>query len=36
LIGGAGFREVEVQTESQGIEFASFDAYFGGIERGQR
>jgi ubiquinone/menaquinone biosynthesis C-methylase UbiE len=34
LIGGAGFREVEVQAESRGIEFASFDAYFSGIERG--
>jgi hypothetical protein len=34
LIGGAGFREIEVQTESRSIEFASFDAYFSGIEKG--
>lgn len=34
LIGGAGFREVDVQTESRAIEFASFDAYFSGIEKG--
>ena len=34
LMGGAGFREVEVQAESRGVEFASFDAYFSGIERG--
>jgi ubiquinone/menaquinone biosynthesis C-methylase UbiE len=34
LIRGAGFREVEIQTECRGIEFASFDAYFGGIEKG--
>jgi len=33
-MGGAGFREVEVQAESREIEFASFDAYFSGIERG--
>lgn len=34
LISGAGFREVDVQTESRAIEFASFDAYFSGIEKG--
>jgi ubiquinone/menaquinone biosynthesis C-methylase UbiE len=34
LIGGAGFCEVEVQAERRGIEFASFDAYFNGIENG--
>jgi hypothetical protein len=34
LISGAAFREVDVQAESRAIEFASFDAYFSGIERG--
>jgi ubiquinone/menaquinone biosynthesis C-methylase UbiE len=34
LMGGAGFRKVETQTISRGIEFASFDAYFSGIEKG--
>jgi ubiquinone/menaquinone biosynthesis C-methylase UbiE len=34
LIAGAGFREIEVQTVCRSIEFASFDAYFSGIERG--
>lgn len=34
LISGAGFREADVQAESRAIEFASFDAYFSGIERG--
>jgi hypothetical protein len=34
LIGGAGFQEVEIQTESRGIEFASFDENFSGIEKG--
>ncbi|WP_348643352.1 class I SAM-dependent methyltransferase [Rhizobium laguerreae] len=34
LMGGAGFREVEIQTESREIEFASFDGYFSGIEKG--
>jgi ubiquinone/menaquinone biosynthesis C-methylase UbiE len=34
LIGGAGFREVDVQAESRAIQFASFDAYFCGIEKG--
>jgi ubiquinone/menaquinone biosynthesis C-methylase UbiE len=34
LIGCAGFHEIDVQTESQAIEFASFDAYFSGIEKG--
>jgi ubiquinone/menaquinone biosynthesis C-methylase UbiE len=34
LIAGAGFREIEVETESRSIEFASFDAYFSGIEMG--
>src|SRR5215468_1072922 len=34
LISGAGFDEVDVQTESRLIKFASFDAYFSGIEKG--
>jgi ubiquinone/menaquinone biosynthesis C-methylase UbiE len=34
LISGAGFNEVEVQTESRPIQFPSFDAYFSGIEKG--
>jgi len=34
LIAGAGFGEIEVQTECRSIEFASFDAYFSGIEKG--
>jgi ubiquinone/menaquinone biosynthesis C-methylase UbiE len=34
LIAGAGFREIEVAAESRGIEFASFEAYFSGIEKG--
>jgi ubiquinone/menaquinone biosynthesis C-methylase UbiE len=34
LISGAGFRSVDVQAESRAIEFASFAAYFSGIEKG--
>jgi len=34
LISDAGFHEVDVQTESRLIEFASFNAYFSGIEKG--
>jgi len=34
LIDGAGFRDVRVQSASRLIEFTSFDAYFGGIEKG--
>ncbi len=34
LISDAGFCEVAVQSESRLIEFPSFDAYFGGIEKG--
>jgi ubiquinone/menaquinone biosynthesis C-methylase UbiE len=34
LLTGAGFRDVQVESESHIIEFASFDAYFSGIEKG--
>ncbi len=34
LIAGVGFREVDVQSESRAIEFASFAIYFSGIEKG--
>jgi hypothetical protein len=34
LIAGAGFREVDVKAESRTIGFASFNAYFSGIEKG--
>jgi ubiquinone/menaquinone biosynthesis C-methylase UbiE len=34
LIQGAGFRDVCVESESRSIEFASFEAYFSGIEKG--
>lgn len=34
LLEGAGFRDVRVESESRSIEFASFDAYFSGIEKG--
>ncbi len=30
----AGFAEVEIETETLPFRFASFDAYFGGVERG--
>jgi ubiquinone/menaquinone biosynthesis C-methylase UbiE len=30
----AGFREVETTTETRSMSFPSFDAYFGGVERG--
>jgi ubiquinone/menaquinone biosynthesis C-methylase UbiE len=33
--GVAGFAEVEVGTESLPFRFPSFDAYFGGVERGE-
>jgi hypothetical protein len=35
LFEGAGFAEVEVATETLRFAFPSFDAYFGGIERGE-
>jgi hypothetical protein len=31
----AGFAEVEIETETLPFRFASFDAYFGGVERGE-
>jgi ubiquinone/menaquinone biosynthesis C-methylase UbiE len=34
LISDAGFRNVRVETEQREFKFESFDAYFGGIERG--
>jgi ubiquinone/menaquinone biosynthesis C-methylase UbiE len=34
LFEAAGFREVEITTETLRIEFPSFDAYFGGVEAG--
>ena len=34
LFEAAGFQDVRVETESRFIEFASFEAYFSGIERG--
>lgn len=34
LISGAGFREADVLNENRAIEFASFGAYFSGIEKG--
>lgn len=34
LLVGAGFRDIEVHPESRRIEFASFAAYFSGIEKG--
>jgi hypothetical protein len=34
LIAGAGFHEIEVETVCRSVEFASFDAYFSGIEKG--
>jgi len=34
LVNGAGFRDVEVQSETRPIGFASFNAYFSGIEKG--
>ena len=30
----AGFQEVETTTETRSMAFPSFDAYFGGVERG--
>jgi ubiquinone/menaquinone biosynthesis C-methylase UbiE len=35
LFEGAGFREVETATETLAFAFPSFDAYFGGVERGE-
>jgi ubiquinone/menaquinone biosynthesis C-methylase UbiE len=35
LFEGAGFAEVEVAAETLRFAFPSFDAYFGGIERGE-
>jgi ubiquinone/menaquinone biosynthesis C-methylase UbiE len=34
LLAGAGFHDVRVESESHTIEFASFDSYFSGIEKG--
>jgi SAM-dependent methyltransferase len=34
LLAGAGFRDVQVQSESREIAFASFDDYFRGTEEG--
>ena len=34
LLTGAGFHDVRVESESHTVEFASFDAYFSGIEKG--
>ena len=34
LVSGAGFSDVEVQSETRSIGFASFSAYFSGIEKG--
>ena len=34
LVNGAGFSNVEVQSETRSIGFASFSAYFSGIEKG--
>ena len=34
LLRGAGFHEVCVQLETRGIQFSSFDDYFGGIAKG--
>jgi hypothetical protein len=31
----AGFDEVEIATETLAFRFPSFDAYFGGVERGE-
>ena len=35
LFEGAGFAEVEVSTQTMRFAFPSFDAYFGGVERGE-
>jgi SAM-dependent methyltransferase len=35
LFEGAGFAEVEIATQMMRFAFPSFDAYFGGIERGE-
>jgi ubiquinone/menaquinone biosynthesis C-methylase UbiE len=35
LFEGAGFAEVEISTQTMRFVFPSFDAYFGGVERGE-